>query len=185
MDKYQQEMLASRRAAEALTTPQRDTVDQAEVRMRQRYAESAFNDSAESPMGAKGAFQIMPATYDEYSKKMGQTGDLTDPEYNGKMRDAIWDDLYNSFTATNRNPSDIIRTAKAAAMYNAGRGNIGKYLEAQKNKGVDIYRTLDWVEGLPQETKDYVKFVVLGKDIPGTSKTAKAYEAAKKKIGKK
>ena len=71
-------------------------VDQEALRLRQRYAESTFNDKAESPAGAKGAFQIMPKTYKEYAQKMGEEGDLLDPDYNGRLRDFIWNDLYNS-----------------------------------------------------------------------------------------
>ena len=181
MDNYAEEILASRKAAEALTAP-KDSIDQAALRERQRYAESTYNDKAVSKAGAKGAFQIMPAVYEEYSKKMGETGDLFDPEYNGRMRDRIWGDLYNSFTATNKKPSDRIRTAKAAAMYNRGRGAVGDFLDKEKKAGVDIYNSLDWVDHIPwPETKNYVKWVVFGEDVPGTQMNRKQFEAAKAK----
>ena len=179
MDNYAEEILASRKAAEAITAP-KDTIDQAALRERQRYAESTYNDKAVSKAGAKGAFQIMPAVYEEYSKKMGETGDLFDSDYNGRMRDRIWNDLYNSFTATNKNPSDRIRTAKAAAMYNRGRGAVGDFLDKEKKAGVDIYNSLDWVDHIPwDETKNYVKWVVFGDDVPGTQMNKKQFEAAK------
>jgi hypothetical protein len=34
------------------------------------------------------------------------------------------------------------------------------YLNAQKNAGVDIYNSWDWLNGLPKETRDYVNFVL-------------------------
>lgn len=160
-----------------------ENIDKDAIRLRQRYAESAFNDRAESQAGAKGAFQIMPKTAEEYSKKMGE-GDLFDPDYNGRMRDAIWNELYNSFTATNGNPPDSVRVAKALAMYNRGRGAVGDWLAEQKKKGVDIYNSSAWVDDMPwKETRDYVNFILFGKDIPNTSKTKAAYEKAKKDKG--
>lgn len=179
------EIEQSRRAASAIVdSAKKDKIDQEALKVRQRYSESAFNDKAVSPAGAKGAFQIMPKTAEEYAKKMGEEGDLFDPEYNGRMRDRIWNDLYNSYTATAGNPTDSVRVAKALAMYNRGRGAVGEWLAEQKKNGVDIYNSTAWVDSIPwPETKDYVKFNLFEEDIPNTSKTKAAFEKAKKDKG--
>ena len=185
MINLENEIRNSRNAANDIVSSASETpVDKSNIRLRQRYAESAFNDKAESKSGAKGAFQIMPKTAEEYAKKMGEDGDLFDPEYNGRMRDRIWDDLYNSFTATTGDPTDSVRVAKALAMYNRGRGAVGKFLQEQKDKGVDIYRSLDWVDDMPwKETRDYVNFILSNKDIPDSSKNAAEFEKARKNKG--
>lgn len=186
MTNWEEEIRRSRKAAaDIVDAPKTDAtlIDKDSIRDRQRYAESAYNDRAESATGAKGAFQIMPKTAEAYAKKMGEDGDLFDPDYNGRMRDRIWDDLYNSFTATNGNPPDSVRTAKALAMYNRGRGAVGDWLAEQKRNGVDIYNSMDWVDTMPwKETRDYVNFILRQKDIEGSKhKTNAEYEKAKRK----
>lgn len=165
---------------EEFVPPQKVDLDR--IRLRQRYAESTFNDRAVSKAGAKGAFQIMPKTYEQYAKKIGE-GDLFDPEYNGRMRDAIWEDYYNSKTASNGTPTDAVRVAKALAMYNAGWGRVGDWLDKQKKAGVDIYGSLDWVDKMPwKETRDYVNFILNEKDT-GSGRTNAEFDAAVKKYG--
>ena len=58
-----------------------------EIALRQRYAESTFNNEAVSPKGAVGAYGIMPQTHKWYVDETGDGGDLKDPEYNKKIRD--------------------------------------------------------------------------------------------------
>lgn len=181
-------LLSSARSRNAATRNTVDAsaaqgIDMDELRMRQRWAESSFNDKAVSRVGAKGAFQIMPRTYDEYRRKMGEDGDLLDPEYNGRMRDAIWNDLYNSYTAITGNPTDTVRTAKALAMYNRGRGAVGRWLEKQKAAGTDIYGSTEWIDDMPwEETRNYVNFILHGKDVGGNLSN-EAYEAGKVEHG--
>ena len=35
------------------------------------------------------------------------------------------------------------------------------YLNKKKSQGSDIYNSLDWIEGLPLETRDYVQKILL------------------------
>ena len=49
-----------------------------ELALRQRYAESSFNNNAVSNKGAKGAYGIMPHIHKWYVEETGDTGDLTD-----------------------------------------------------------------------------------------------------------
>lgn len=147
-----------------------------ELMKRQRFAESTFNDKALNEKShAAGAYQIMPITHQSYVKATGDQGDLFDYDYNKKVRDWYMNRLLQSKTITNGNPTDIVRLAKQYAAYNWGQGNLGNYLQKKKNEGVDIYQTLDWIEDLPKETRDYVKFIVLGEDVKDTSKTNANY----------
>ena len=148
---------------------------------RQRYAESAYNDSASSPVGAMGAYQIMPKTLDEYVTATGDQGDINDYAYNKRVRDWYIDKLSKSGTVSRGNPSDDVKLAKIYAAYNWGVGNLGKYLQGLKDSGVDIYHSMGWVDGLPKEARDYVNFIVRGIDTPGTSKTEKSYQDARRK----
>lgn len=149
------------------------------LRNRQRYAESAFNDRAKSGAGAVGAYQIMPVTYKDYlTRGRGRAGDLLDPEYNQKVRDfalgIVSRDLGDTWSDSD---DECVRLAKRYAGYNWGAGNLKRYLRKQRDAGVDI-SGLDWMEGLPKETRDYVNFVAFGKDVPDTSKTMDAYRKA-------
>lgn len=171
-DGYEQ-VLAEKRAAE-----------QREERMwRQRYAESAFDNAAKSPAGAVGAFQIMPITYKDYLERgKGKPGDLTDPAYNRKVRDfalgIIQRDLGSLWSK--ESPEDI-NLAKRYAAYNWGSGSLRSYLRKKQKEGIDIHNSLDWMAGLPKETRDYVNFIVFNQDVPDTSKVADLYQAARDK----
>ena len=153
---------------------------------RQRYAESAFRDNAKSGAGAVGAYQIMPITYKDYlSRGRGVEGNLLDPEYNRKVRDfamgIVPRDLGDMWSD---NDSEQVRLAKQYAGYNWGAGSLKRYLRKQKAAGVDISNSLDWLDGLPKETRDYVRFVALGEDVPDTSKTMDAYRKSWNRFSK-
>lgn len=171
-DGYAQ-MLAEKRAAE-----------QREERMwRQRYAESAFDNAAKSHAGAVGAFQIMPITYKDYLERgKGKPGDLTNPAYNRKVRDFVLGIIPRDLGSlwSKESPEDI-NLAKRYAAYNWGAGSLRSYLRKKQKEGVDIHNSLDWMAGLPKETRDYVNFIVFNQDVPNTSKVADLYKAARDK----
>ena len=50
-------------------------------------AESSGNAKAVSRVGAKGLYQIMDATHQDYIKATGNVGDIFDPDHNTKVRD--------------------------------------------------------------------------------------------------
>ena len=126
--------------------------DEAKARrlLRQRYAESVFDDKAVSNAGARGAWQIMPITYKDYlARGRGKEGDLDDPDYNRLVRDhtfrmiprdleEIWDENY----------SDRNKLALLYAGYNRGANGLKKYLRGLVKKGVDISKPENWVEGM-------------------------------------
>lgn len=153
--------------------------------LKQRYAESAFNDKAKSHAGAQGAWQIMPITLKDYiGRGKGKAGDLNDPEYNRKVRDWVMgiiprdlQDLYSD------SDSDLVKLAKIYGAYNWGAGNMRKYLRKQREAGKDISNSVDWVEGLNPETKRYIKYLAFDEDIPDTTYTNKAFEEAAARRG--
>ena len=166
--------------AVAAPAPVKSAIDYDELKRRQYYIESKFNDKAKSGAGAQGAYQIMPITYKDYVQRTGKTGDLNDYAYNESIRDYYMDRHLNSAWATKNDQSEYNRVAKALAAYNWGSGNLLKYLDKQKAAGKDIYGGTDWIAGLPGETKNYIKWILDGEDI-GNRTTNAAYEKAKKR----
>lgn len=141
--------------------------DLEELANRQRWAESRNINTAVSPRGAMGPYQIMPATLKEYQDKTGDIGDVYSLDYSRKVKDSILDSLSRTKTISNGNPKEYVKLAKQYAAYNWGQGNLGNMLQKAKEEGIDIYQTLDWFDKLPKETRDYVNFIVFGKDTGG------------------
>ena len=167
-----------------LTKPK---VDEAQRRMyRQRYAESNFDDRAyNSRSKAVGAFQIVPIAYQDYlTRGKGKPGDLYNYEYNKQVRDwaleQVPKDLGNMYS---EEEPEQIRLAKRYAGYNWGAGNLRSHLREAKKAGIDTTNSLDWLGWgkMPKETTDYVNWVVLEKEIPGSSKTNSAYQQSLQK----
>jgi soluble lytic murein transglycosylase len=118
--------------------------------------ESSFDRAAVSHAGARGMMQLMPATARELSGKMGlgyEVGRLTrDPDYNIMLGSRYFQTLIDYWGGN---------TALAVASYNAGMGNVRKWVNANgdpRMSGVDIIR---WIEEIPfSETKGYVQRVL-------------------------
>ena len=149
--------------------------------LKQRYAESAFNDKAKSKAGAQGAWQIMPITLKDYlGRGRGKAGDLNDPEYNRKVRDWVMGiiprDLQEFWS---ENDSDRAKLAKLYAAYNWGAGNLRGFLRKKQKAGIDISNPDNWVDDLNPETRRYVKYLAFDEDIPdSTVYTNAAFEKA-------
>ena len=149
--------------------------------LKQRYAESAFNDKAKSKAGAQGAWQIMPITLKDYlGRGRGKSGDLNDPEYNRKVRDWVMKiiprDLQEFWS---EDDSDRAKLAKLYAAYNWGAGNLRGFLRKKQKAGVDISNPDNWVDDLNPETRRYVKYLAFDEDIPdSTVYTNAAFEKA-------
>jgi len=162
------------------------SLDYGEMKLRQRYAESGFKDNLTSKAGAKGRYQIMPITLQEYTNKTGKTGDLMDAAFNEGLRDWYMDEALPRYNAIKRgNPTDLIREYRKYAAYNMGPGALNKALTKAEKDGIDIDTTTDWISYLPKETRDYVNFIVGQEDVSDTSKTKLLYEAAKRLRGVK
>lgn len=149
--------------------------------LKQRYAESSFDDKAVSKAGAQGAWQIMPITLKDYlGRGSGKAGNLNDPEYNRKVRDWVMGiiprDLKEFWSDSD---SDRAKLAKLYAAYNWGAGNLRSFLRKKRDAGVDISNPDNWVDDLNPETRRYVKYLAFDEDIPdSTVYTNAAFERA-------
>lgn len=114
--------------------------------------ESGFDPAAESHKGARGLMQLMPATVDWAVESMGienfSYANIEDPDVNIDIGCWVLDFLSKQF---NNNPELM------AAAYNAGSGNVTKWLGDTKYSSDGEY--LDYIPY--KETENYVKKVML------------------------
>lgn len=118
--------------------------------------ESAFNPKAMSSAGARGLMQLMPATAKRTAKRFGVGFDLDrliqDPSYNAKIGAAHLGELMEDWKG-----SHIL----AFASYNAGGGNVMKWVKAYGDPRKPHVDTIDWIERIPfYETRNYVQRVM-------------------------
>jgi soluble lytic murein transglycosylase len=118
--------------------------------------ESSFERTAISPAGARGLMQLMPGTAAAQARRLGVPYSLSrlteDPAYNillGNDHIALLMSQYGG------NPVLV------AAAYNAGGGNVNRWIAANgdpRSPGVDVVR---WIEDIPfTETRNYVQRVL-------------------------
>jgi soluble lytic murein transglycosylase len=117
--------------------------------------ESQFDRAIVSRAGARGLMQLMPATAQEVAGKIGlgyDQGSLFDPQYNIQLGSTYIRSLLRYYNGS---------YPLAIAAYNAGMGNVNKWLKANgdpRHPGGDI---VEWIENIPiWETKDYVQRVM-------------------------
>ena len=118
--------------------------------------ESEFFRAAKSRTGALGLMQVMPATAKEVSRKLKikyvKRDLLIDENYNIQIGTYYLKYLLNRFEG-----SKIL----SLAAYNAGPGNLKKWIEKMgdpRKKGID---PLIWIELIPYgETRNYLKRVL-------------------------
>jgi soluble lytic murein transglycosylase len=135
--------------------PVGDDVDPAMVYAIARQ-ESAFNPRAVSSAGARGLMQLMPATAKRTAQRFGVAFSLDrlteDPSYNAKLGSAHLGELMEDWKG-----SYIL----AFASYNAGGGNVKKWIDAYGDPRKGLVDTIDWVERIPfYETRNYVQRVM-------------------------
>lgn len=120
------------------------------------HRESMFNTEAQSPVGARGLMQLMPATAKAVSREIGQGYTLEkltrDPRYNVTLGSTYLQSMIRRFDGF---------YPMAMAAYNAGPGRVDQWIAAfgDPRKGeVDV---IDWVELLPiYETRNYIQRVM-------------------------
>jgi soluble lytic murein transglycosylase len=118
--------------------------------------ESSFDRAAVSHAGARGMMQLMPATAAEQAGKMGYGYDgsrlMSDPAYNVMLGSAYFQRLVNQWDGS---------YPLAVASYNAGAGNVRKWVRNYgdpRAPGADI---IGWIERIPfEETRGYVQRVL-------------------------
>jgi soluble lytic murein transglycosylase len=115
------------------------------------FTESRFRD-ATSHAGAKGLMQLMPDTADYIARKSGGTafvqGDLASPQVNIAYGSWLLRDLLDHYEG---------EVTLALAAYNAGQGNVDKWVTSARARGED-FRAADHIP-FP-ETRAYVQTVL-------------------------
>ncbi len=118
--------------------------------------ESQFNREAVSPVGARGMMQLMPATAGDVSRRLGLPYDagalFSDTNYNMTLGSSYFQQRLRDYGGS---------YPLAVAAYNAGAGNVNKWLRTYgdpRNGGIDW---IEWIEGIPfSETRGYVMAVL-------------------------
>ena len=113
--------------------------------------ESAFNEKAYSPVGARGLMQIMPRTGRQIARNLNErwrgNKSLYNPSTNLKYGSYYYQKLLTQFDG---------HYALALAAYNAGPQRVKKWLPETEALPADI-----WIETIPfHETREYVSNVL-------------------------
>ncbi|MEN9682338.1 MAG: hypothetical protein RLZZ427_89 [Pseudomonadota bacterium] len=118
--------------------------------------ESQFAENAISHAGARGLMQLMPGTARDQASRVEldfvPDALISDPGYNMLLGDSYFQRLLRYFGGS---------YPLAVAAYNAGPGNVNKWLAANgdpRNGGIEW---IDWIERIPLfETRNYVQRVL-------------------------
>lgn len=118
--------------------------------------ESQFDRQAISHAGARGMMQLMPGTAREVAGKLGMSYDAgsltTDTNYNLMLGSTYFQQMLRYYGGS---------YALAIAAYNAGPGNVNKWLRANGDPRGGGIEMVDWIEAIPIfETKNYVQRVL-------------------------
>lgn len=123
--------------------------------------ESQFDPFAESPAGALGLMQLMPATAELTARKAGLPSNLSqltsDPAYNIALGSRYLSSLIDRFDGS---------LPLAVAGYNAGPGRVDQWLEKFGDPRTGAIDMVDWIELIPiYETRNYVQRVLEAKTV--------------------
>ena len=118
--------------------------------------ESQFAQNAISHAGARGLMQLMPGTAREQAGKLGMnymSSNLIDsPSYNIQLGDGYFARMMSYYGGA---------YPLAVAAYNAGPGNVNKWLRANGDPRTGSIGYVEWIERIPiYETKNYVQRVL-------------------------
>lgn len=108
-------------------------------------AESSLNPAARSPAGARGLFQLMPATARELGLSTSLPDERTDPKKSARAAAQLLRTLHNKFGDW----------PLALAAYNVGAGRVQRTLDRQKGRTF-----AEIASALPAETRMYVPKVL-------------------------
>jgi soluble lytic murein transglycosylase len=117
--------------------------------------ESQFAQNAVSWAGARGLMQLMPGTAAEEARKAGvaymSASLVNDSAYNVKLGNQYIERMYRNYGSY----------PLAIAAYNAGPGNVNKWLRANGDPRKGAIGWVDWIERIPlSETRNYVQRVL-------------------------
>ena len=118
--------------------------------------ESQFAQNAVSHAGARGLMQLMPGTAREQAGKIGLSyapeALMTDPSYNIQLGSSYISRMLRYYNGS---------YPLAVAAYNAGPGNVNKWLRSNGDPRTGAIGWVDWIERIPlSETRNYVHRVI-------------------------
>ena len=118
--------------------------------------ESSFERTSVSNAGARGLMQLMPGTAHHAASRVGASYDFSrlteDPQYNVLLGSSYLSEMMDDWGGN---------AVLVAAAYNAGSGNVRRWIAANGDPrlpGTDVVR---WIEEIPfSETRNYVQRVI-------------------------
>jgi len=118
--------------------------------------ESQFAQNAISHAGARGLMQLMPGTAAEQAGKIGLSYNaaalMSDPGFNITLGDSFFGRMMTYYNGS---------YPLAVAAYNAGPGNVNKWLRANGDPRTGSVEWIEWLERIPiAETRNYVQRVL-------------------------
>jgi soluble lytic murein transglycosylase len=117
--------------------------------------ESEFDAGAVSRAGARGLMQLMPATAEQMARSLKTTyrkESLSDPAFNVRLGSAYLAQMLKRW-----NGSYLL----AIAAYNAGPGNVERWVHSNGDPRDPNVDSIDWIESIPfAETRNYVHRVL-------------------------
>ncbi|WP_293879891.1 lytic transglycosylase domain-containing protein [Sphingomonas sp.] len=117
--------------------------------------ESQFDRKIVSRAGARGLMQLMPGTARDVAGKTGvayNAASLDDPTFNASLGSWYFGRLMDRYSGN---------YVLSVAAYNAGAGNVNKWLAANGDPRAPGADVLAWIEAIPfKETRDYVQRVL-------------------------
>ena len=118
--------------------------------------ESQFDRAAVSHAGARGLMQLMPGTARETAARIGLDYNVdaltTDTSYNVMLGSTYFQRMLSYYGGS---------YPLAIAAYNAGPGNVNRWLTANGDPRTGSIDILDWIEAIPiSETRNYVQRVL-------------------------
>jgi soluble lytic murein transglycosylase len=134
--------------------------------------ESQFDKAAVSHAGARGLMQLMPGTAREQAGKIGLSYDApaltSDTSYNIQLGSGYFQRMLSYYGGS---------YPLAVAAYNAGPGNVNKWLRANGDPRLPGGDILRWIEEIPiYETKNYVQRVLENAVVYDTLHPDKAHK---------
>lgn len=132
--------------------------------------ESAGKVDAVSDKGALGLMQLMPDTAKDMAKQLGVPYDpqrlVTDPHYNMALGTAYINNMVGRYNGN---------TTLAVAAYNAGPGNVDKWIKENGDPRTGQISDADWISKIPfKETRDYAASIA-SKSMPVGASASQKY----------
>lgn len=117
--------------------------------------ESGFMADVQSPVGARGLMQLMPATAKQVAKAIKvafNPSKLDDPDYNVRLGSTYLGDMIDNFEGS---------YVMALAAYNAGPARVRRWVKEYGDPRDPTVDAIDWIEMIPfTETRSYVQRVM-------------------------